>query len=154
VTTILKIAAMAALAVLLQSAPRDGNEKIGNLSWLAGPWALDAKGNHIEEYWTTPAGDTMLGLSRTTANGKTVEFEFLRIEQRPDGLVYIAQPEGRLPTEFRLAHSDGDEWVFANPKLDFPRRIRYRRMGPNSLIARIEDESGAKHVDFNYSRSK
>ena len=96
----------------------------------------------------------MLGLGRTLAKGKTVKFEFLRIEQRTDGLVYVAQPGGQLPTEFRLANSEGDEWVFENLQHDFPKRIRYRRTGADSLTARVEDESGAKHVDFLYRRAK
>jgi hypothetical protein len=150
--TLTKRVAVAVLAVLTQSALSGARGTIENLGWLAGTWQLESNGKRIEEHWTTPAGGMMLGTGRTLANGKTIEFEFLRIEQRADGLVYIAQPGGQPPTEFRLASSDADEWVFANPRHDFPNRIRYRRTGEKSLTARIEDESGAKHIDFSYTR--
>ena len=45
----------------------------------------------------------MLGMGRTVAGNRTVEFEFLRLEQRGDGIYYIASPKGRCPvTEFKL----------------------------------------------------
>ena len=94
----------------------------------------------------------MLGVSRTVQDGKTLSFEFLRIVERPDGLVYIAQPGGKPPTEFRLDSEKGDEWVFENPEHAFPRKIRYKRVSNDSLLARIEDASEVKHVDFAYSR--
>ena len=127
---------------------------IGKLGWLSGKWHIEDHGRVIDEQWTTPAGGMMLGMSRTVKDGKTLSFEFLRIVERPDGLLYIAQPEGRPPTEFRLISSEGDEWVFENPEHPFPRRIRYKRVSDDSLLARIEDASGAKHVDVGYSRSR
>ena len=45
----------------------------------------------------------MLGMSRTVAGDKTVEFEYLRIEQRADGIYYVAHPKARCPgTDFKL----------------------------------------------------
>ena len=96
----------------------------------------------------------MLGVSRTIKNGKMVEFEFLRIEQRDDGVFYIAQPQGMPPTEFRLISSTANEWVFANPQHDFPQRIRYRRNPDGSVTARVEDESGKKGSNFQYTRAR
>ena len=127
---------------------------LNKLAWLAGKWHIEDHGRTIDEQWTTVAGGMMLGMSRTVKDGKTLSFEFLRIVERPDGLIYVAQPEGRPPTEFRLASSEGGEWVFENPEHPFPRRIRYKRVSDDSLLARIEDASGTKHLDFPYSRAR
>lgn len=132
----------------------DATAPVNDLNWLSGSWKLEANGKIVEEHWTTPAGGAMLGVSRTIKNGKMVEFEFLRIEQREDSMVYIAQPQGRPPTEFRLDSATATEVVFANPQHDFPQKIRYRRNPDGSLTARIEDVSGKKGMDFNYARSQ
>ena len=141
-----------ALALFVTAAPAQPAESIDNLAWLAGDWKLEAGGKVIEEHWTAPAGGTMIGMSRTVANGKTVSFEFLRVEQRGDGIVYLAQPQGKPATEFRLVRSAGGEWAFENPEHDFPKRILYRRNPDGSVTARIEDETGKKGVDFPYKR--
>ena len=138
------------LGAFSQAKAADPLEK---LQWLAGSWKLENNGKLIEEQWMRPAGGMMVGMSRTVVGGKTVSFEFLRIEERGDTLVYIAQPEGHPGTEFRLAEATESEWVFANPQHDFPKRIRYRRNADGSATARIEDESGKKGMDFPYQRA-
>src|SRR5580765_3380940 len=87
------------LVFCLLQLPLVGQEAggISNLGWLAGKWHIEDHGRVIDEQWTTAAGGMMLGMSRTVREGKTVSFEFLRIVERPEGLVYIAQPEGRSP---------------------------------------------------------
>ena len=72
-------------------------DSLSDLSWLAGGWQGTVGEAQIEEHWIQPAGGTMLGLSRTVAGGRTVAFEFLRIEGRADGPVYVAQRQGRPP---------------------------------------------------------
>ena len=67
--------------------------KIAELAWMSGDWQTAAGGRaQIEEHWTLPAGGTMIGMGRTIAGDKTVEFEFLRIEQRGDDIFYVANP--------------------------------------------------------------
>lgn len=139
-----------ALAILPR--PTESGASIDNLSWLTGSWRLESGGKVIEEQWTAPAGGMMLGMSRTVVAGKTVSFEYLRIVQRGDDFVYIAQPEGNPPTEFRLAGGCTEECVFSNPQHDFPKRIRYRRHGDNGVTASIEDETGKKKIEFSYTR--
>lgn len=144
--------ALALLVASLQAGERAAS--LADLGWLSGSWKQEANGKVIEEHWTTPAGGSMLGMSRTIKNGKTVAFEFLRIEQRDGTLLYIAQPQGAPPTEFRLLSANDNELVFANPQHDFPKRIRYRRNPDGSVTARVEDESGKKGNDFTYLRSR
>ena len=61
------------------------------LSWMAGGWELREGNTCTEEYWTQPAADTLIGMSRTIKDGRTQSFEFMRIEARADGIYYVAQ---------------------------------------------------------------
>jgi hypothetical protein len=125
-----------------------------DLGFVAGCWRLEGNGRVTDEHWLAPAGGTLLGVSRTVAGGKTVEYEFLQIRETPQGLAYIAKPSGQPEATFVLASRTADEVVFENPAHDFPQRIRYRRAGANALQARIEGTMNGKSrgVDFPYKR--
>ncbi|MSO22168.1 MAG: hypothetical protein EXQ58_02705 [Acidobacteria bacterium] len=58
---------------------------MSDLAWLAGAWQGTVGKTQIEEYWIQPGGGTMLAVFRTVTNGRTVAFEFLRIESCTDG---------------------------------------------------------------------
>jgi hypothetical protein len=66
------------------------------ISWLAGTWTSDAGGRQITEQWMSPAGGTMLGMSRTVNQGRTVEFEFLLLRVESNGDInYVAKSSGQ-----------------------------------------------------------
>ncbi len=100
--------------------PRAPAVSIESLSWMVGAWTGKMGKAGIEEHWIPPAGKTMMAVARTVVGDRTVAFEFLRIEQRPDAIVYIAQPGGRPPTEFRLTASTPTSATFENPQHDHP----------------------------------
>jgi len=127
---------------------------IAELSWLAGDWQTAPGGRaQIEEHWTGVAGGSMMGVNRTVAGEKTVEFEYLRIEQRADGVYYVAHPKARCPgTDFKLTKSSATEAVFENPQHDFPKRIIYRKTADDSLTASIDGGEGTKVMSFSFRR--
>jgi hypothetical protein len=128
---------------------------ISDLNWLSGDWQGTGGRAQVEEHWTQPAGGSMLGMSRTVAGARTVEFEYLRIEQRDDGIYYVAQPKGRcLATDFRLTRASALEAVFENPAHDFPKRIIYRKSADDSLTASIDAGEGTKAMTFSFKRMK
>src|SRR5258706_14373616 len=102
---------------------------IASLSWLAGAWGGDDAGMLNEEFWIPPKAGSMLAVHRDVKNGKTVAFEFLRIEEQGDSLVYLASPEGKAATPFKLVESGPKRAVFENETMEFPRRIVYFREG-------------------------
>lgn len=102
---------------------------LADLAWLAGRWTGEEDGVKMEEYWTEPGGTVMVGLHRDVFPDGKVFFEFLIIEARENGMVYLAQPMGRPPTEFRLLEKGPAQAVFENPSHDFPQRITYRLEG-------------------------
>ncbi len=125
---------------------------VAGLSFLTGGWETDTgDGVFVEEHWTAPAAGTLIGMGRTREGEKTLFFEFLRIEARPDGIFYVAQPRGRPPTDFRMTSQTAGEIVFENPEHDFPKRIRYTRV-PGGLTARVDGGPAApeKFEEFRY----
>jgi len=146
------LAVMFAIAVLIN--PQ--SPTLADIAWISGAWQSGPGGRRqIEEHWTTVAGQSMLGMSRTVAGDKTVEFEYLRIEQRADGIYYVAHPKARCPgTDFKLTRASATEAVFENPQHDFPKRIIYRKTGDDGLTATIDGGEGTKAMSYPYKRIK
>jgi hypothetical protein len=122
------------------------------LAWLAGSWSGASGPITYEERWTPAAGGAMLAVSRTVKGDRMVAFEFLRIVERDGSLVYIAQPNGRPPTEFTLTAITSDSATFENPAHDFPKMIRYTKRSDGSLEARVSD-GGQKAETFVFLKS-
>ena len=142
-------------ATLILAAMPVGAADINDLDWLAGCWHHDNHDAGSVEIWTRPAGGTMLGMSRTVRDGKTVAWEYLRIETDQQGnLSYIASPSGQSTTRFVMTILATDDVVFENAKHDFPQRIRYRRLAAGQLLASIEGQSKgqARVIEFPMSR--
>ena len=129
------------------------NPTLSGLSWIAGDWQTAPGGRRqIEEHWTSVAGGSMMGVSRTIAGDKTVEFEYLRIEQRADGIYYVAHPKARCPgTDFKLTSASATEAIFENPQHDFPKRIIYRKTD-GGLTATIDAGEGSKGMSFVFKK--
>ncbi len=79
----------------------------------------------------------MIGMSRTVSRDVTRAWEFLRIANVSGTLTYIAQPSGQAETSFTASAVTDTLVVFDNPTHDFPQRIAYRRITPDSVVARI-----------------
>jgi len=107
---------------------------VSDAAWLAGSWHSK---EGAEEQWTSAAGRTMLGLGRTVVSGGTMAFEFMRIEERDDGLVFIAHPSAGPGVEFRRTACRPDMLRFENRTHDFPQLIEYRRTGADTIEAKV-----------------
>ncbi len=129
--------------------------KIDDLAWLSGSWETPPGKMQIDEHWSSVAGSSMIGMSRTVAGSKMVFFEYLRIEVRGDAIYYVAHPKARTPgTEFKLVRLSEMKAVFENPQHDFPKRIIYRRNADGTLTARIEGDGTEKEKpqEFHYRK--
>jgi len=135
-----------------QAHASDNAFALSDLSWISGSWQTAPGGKaQIEEHWMTPAGNSMLGMSRTVAGDRTVEFEYLRLEKRADAIYYVAHPKARYPgTDFKLTRLSGHEATFENPTHDFPKRIIYRKGSDGSLTASIDGGQGTRSMKFSY----
>ena len=135
--------------------PAPAKAAIGDMTWLAGAWVgtRGAEGaTSIEERWSPPLGGAMLAVSRTVSRGKMGAFEYLRIVERDGGLVYIAQPGGKTPTEFVLTELGATRAVFDNPRHDYPKRIVYELSAEGGLSATTGFLKGGTPRRFEFKR--
>ncbi|RPJ53445.1 MAG: hypothetical protein EHM23_30935 [Acidobacteria bacterium] len=124
---------------------------IQDVAWIKGCWEGGDADSRITEQWMAPQEGTMFGASRTTKNGKMVDYEYLMIRVNEAGEIhYLAKPSRQPESAFKLVRVGTREAVFENPEHDFPQRIIYRVKEDGSLHARIEGMSNGqvKGVDF------
>ena len=142
-------------AGLTTGAAAQSAERVRQLAWLAGCWAQTGGGRTVEEQWMQPRGGLMLGAGRTVKGDSLVEFEQVRILERGGRLVYAAAPSGQTPAEFESIALTDSSVTFENAGHDFPQRVLYRRIGADSLVARVEGTRGGRlhGVDFPYQRT-
>lgn len=116
------------------------------LAWLAGCWHGNVNQRDYREHWMPLRGGLLIGVSETVMRGKSIEYEYLRLEPRADGVYYIANPSGQKETAFKLTETRVDKvadrndeiFVFTNPEHDFPKKISYRRGTEGWLYADVE----------------
>jgi hypothetical protein len=151
-TTRLARAALASLLLLAAAASAQTSPtvdaaakpdaRLEPLAWLAGCWRGNVNKREFREHWMPLRGNLLVGTSHTTLDGQTLEFEYLRIEPRSDGVYYVATPAKQKEESFKLGEvqKDGDDVIltFTNPALEFPQRIVYRRGTMGWLYAHVE----------------
>lgn len=127
---------------------------IDRLAWLAGCWTQPRPNGVVEEQWMAPLGGSMIGMSRTVVDGRTREYEFVRIMAVDGRLAYIAKPSGQAEATFPMKTLEDGLVVFENPAHDFPQRVIYRRNADGTVTARIEGtvKGVARGRDFPYTR--
>jgi uncharacterized protein DUF6265 len=154
----MKTSMLVALLLLGSLSPSQASKPaLNDLSWLAGCWEGKVRGREVNEQWMKPAGGVMLGMARTVAQGKAVEFEFTQIREENDGTIYyVAKPSGQAEARFKLIQLQNKEAIFENPQHDFPQRIIYRLQPDGSLFARVEATANGKTrgLDYPYKRAK
>jgi hypothetical protein len=125
-----------------------------DVGWLSGCWAFTRNGRHVIENWAPPEGGTLIGLSRSVANGRTVEYEFLLIRSGAGGLEYVAKPSGQPEGIFTATRVSATEVIFENPAHDFPKRIMYKRDGDNLMAAIDGPMNGqTRRIEFPFAKA-
>lgn len=130
----------AAVALLVIAKPVVG-QTLDDLAFLSGCWEGPlSSGGVIEEFYSAPSDNLIVGTTRYLRDGRTVMFEFTSIVHDSSGIVLWPYPRGHKSTDgFRLTSIDGHGAVFEAPEHDFPKRISYIVESPNIHIARIDD---------------
>jgi len=115
-------------------------KKIAEAGWLVGTWSGNSGERSTYENWEKYNDSTYVGRSYSIQQGDTVSSESIRLVQQGKVINYIPTVEGQnndMPVMFTLISSDSNKLIFENPAHDFPQRVTYRMVSPDSLIAEI-----------------
>ena len=120
--------------------------RITDVAWIAGEWAKEDDTNRLEESWSVPRGDSMIGMFRWIKDGKVWIYELLTIREERETLVLRFRHFGNdmsswepknEPLTYRLASFSDNEVVFENPSSDSHRRYSFYRPDLNTLVVRV-----------------
>ncbi len=150
-----------ARAQAAQTGPASGPQssarsRVSDLGFMAGCWrGLTRSGTTIEEFYTAPSLNLILGTTRYVREGRVVDFEFTRIDQTDSGTVITPHPKGVRSVSFAPTLVERNRAVWENPAHDFPQRILYTRVTNDTLVARIEGRtaSGARSLEWRMARA-
>jgi hypothetical protein len=115
---------------------------LAQLGWLAGCWSGEVTDRAFREHWLPLEGGVLLGVSHTLAGGKSVGFEYLRLESRGADVFYVNSTPGQKEVAFKLVEvapvEDGAiEFRFTNRDVAFPDRLAYRKAAEGWLYASV-----------------
>lgn len=135
---------LAAAPLAAQSAPG-----LVGLGFMSGCWqGRTASGSTIEEHYTSPSSNLMLGITRYLRDGATRSFEFTMINADSSGSRVTPHPGGRASVSFRESGRTPTSVVWDNASHDFPQRIRYERVSADSLVATISLVDGSRATGY------
>jgi hypothetical protein len=139
-----RLTPIAAVLVLLVSGESRA-QSLDELAFMAGCWEGPISGTGtIEEMYSTPSENLIVGTTRYLRSGRAVQFEFTRIESSGEEIVLTPYPGGvASPASFELTTLEPGRAIFEAPEHDFPKRIIYRRNADGSRTARIDGGEGS-----------
>ena len=126
-----------------QAPAPSGPLHLADVRWLTlGPWQTepDAEACVSVETWASVDETHLAGhaIEVCAADDSVARVtEEIVFEERPEGVFYVASPEGQARTEFRLTAADAAHFVVENTAHDFPTRIEYRRLDESHLEAAV-----------------
>jgi hypothetical protein len=128
---------------------------LSTIAFMTGCWrGPSSTGATIEEQYSEPTDNLVIGMTRYVRGGRVVDFEFTTIERTDSTFVMTPRPKGVKSDPFALKEVTDDRAVWENPKHDFPQRIIYRKSPDGGLIARIEGTTprGDRHQEWTMRR--
>ena len=117
---------------------------------------MSSKRAVVFEEWKKLNKNHLQGRSYIVRNNDTVVSERISLTNTKAGIIYtsvVEEQNNKKPVAFKMAGQSGYRFVFVNPDHNFPKRIVYNFITPDSLHAYIDDGTEAgKKQNFYYQR--
>lgn len=143
--------------VSCKNSDSDKNEKIKAAKWLLGNWENNSADGNLSETWKKVNDSTFQAKSYFIKEKDTLHFEAITLQQKGEELTYSATVQGQnndKPVSFKLTTSTEKQMVFENPKHDYPQKISYTQITPDSLVAKISGIQQGKPSSEQFSMKK
>ncbi len=141
----------------LQKDGKSPQAVLSDINWIQGHWKGEALGGQVEEIWSPPLGESMMGSFKLVQNGKVKFYEIITISEFEQTLI------------MRLKHFDPElkGWEEKDETVDFklvrltPDKVffdglTFERVSENEINVYVRFESDGEYSEgkFNYHRVK
>ena len=138
-------------------------QKLASLSWMAGHWQASNGKQELEEIWSPPRGDSLMGAFRWIKEDKVWMFELMNITVEGDDVVFrlrhfdrdLVPWEGKAKEDaltYKLEQLSEKMAVFENPGRDKPRQFVFERPDEETFLVRLVGPGGGRGQEFRYHR--
>lgn len=143
--------------VELPSGASSPEATLSDVEWIQGYWTGEALGGQVEEIWSEPLGESMMGSFKLVQDGQVKFYEIITISEIDKTLI------------MRLKHFNSElkGWEEKEETVDFklvklaPERVffdglTFERVSDNEMNVYVRFESGEEHSEgkFNYHRKE
>ncbi len=139
------------------------SSKLVSLGFISGSWRTEFGGDQLEEYWSLPSGNSMMGVFRWIKGGRVWMNELLTIIDEGEHAVFrlkhfdarmVGWEEKAEALTMKLVRNEASEAVFEGTKGEQPLRFTYKKVGEGLLI-RIESfrDGKPKTDEFTFHRA-
>lgn len=135
----------------------DKTAKMIGTDWLIGKWEQKTDQGIASETWEKVNDSTYKGHSFFIKSKDTLHFETMQLNQKGESIFYTSTIKGQnndAPVTFNLSSVTKKQLVFDNPKNEYPRKIVYKQITSDSIIATISGIQQGKPSSESYSMKK
>jgi Domain of unknown function (DUF6265) len=132
-------------------------EQLEKMNWLIGNWENKMPEGLLRETWKKENDSVFTGNSFFITEKDTVHFESIKMYQKGDSILYSATVVGQNndePVEFNQTTATETEFIFENPKHDYPQKIVYKKVNDTNLVATISGIQQGKKSSESYPMQK
>ncbi|MFP9116017.1 DUF6265 family protein [Flavobacterium sp. RHBU_3] len=133
------------------------DRQISKAEWLLGRWENPSKDGLYEETWVKANDSVLNGASYYISGKDTLFSETVVLDEVAGKMAYTVTVPGQnneQPVRFDLTKITDTEIVFENPKHDYPNKIVYTQVKPDSLVAVIYGTQKGKPASENFPMKK
>lgn len=148
---------LVAISICSVSCKENKYTELAKVKWVLGNWENISPQGTLRESWEKQNDSTFLGNSYFLKDKDTLFSEKITLQQRGDQLSYVPvvpnQNSGKAISFVMTSVSD-KQFVFENPKHDFPQRITYNLIRKDSISAQISGTENGKEKIETFAMNK
>jgi hypothetical protein len=154
------------LALAMDDTPSD---KLAKIAWIQGSWTATVDGDYLDEYWSPPYVDSMIGMFRWAKKDKLWMSEMLSIVIESDNIVLrvkhfdrslVGWEEKDKPIVLPLAKQSREESVFETQgqagESNEAVRLTYRKTGADTMdiVLEVKGKDAERRNEFHFKRAR
>ena len=135
----------------------DKTAKMIGTDWLIGKWEQKNDQGIVSETWEKVNDSTYKGQSFFIKSKDTLHFETMQLNQKGGSIFYTSTVKGQnndTSVTFNLSSVTKNQLVFDNPKNEYPRKIVYKQITNDTIIATISGIQQGKPSSESYYMKK